>query len=69
MLNIKANLDGHISDYVRRPQRRTSSPNSPSADVTAISYGFIIRCTTVTPELWCRRHQKSKPLVASIAIL
>ena len=69
VLNIKDKLNGHIPNYNRRPQKHISSPNSLLVDVTATSYGFIIRCTTVILELWSRRHRKSKPLVASIATL
>lgn len=50
MLNIKANLDGHIPDYPRHPPKRISSPSSLSADAIAIFYGFTTRCTTVIQE-------------------
>ena len=60
---------GTYPDFHRHPPKRISSPSSRSADVIATSYGSTIRCTTTTPELWSHHHQKSKPLVALIAIL
>lgn len=69
MLDVKATTEGDISNFDRRPQKHISSPSSLLADVTVISYGFIVRCITVILESWSRRHQKSKPLVASTATL
>lgn len=68
-LNAKATLEGHNSNFDRRPQKHISSPNSQLAGATVISYGSTIRYTIVILESSSLPHLKSKPLVALTATL